>query len=281
MNNYCKYLTSKGYAKSSVKAYYSNLLDFLNFCEYELKIEPESTSHNHLIQYIEHLKQRSVTQRTIQHHLQALNHFFLWQATLDENTYNPAVSIKLQVPHGKHTYRLLDRQQLDALHHHYKIDSEDHLQLRDKVIIGLLVFQGLDGGNLRRITGQDIKLREGTIHIAGSKSSNARTIRLEPQQLFDLMDYLRTHQKEDAETPVFSVYTSLLKTLVAKLQTINPKVDDIRQLRASVITCWIRQHGLREAQYRAGHRYISSTEAYLQNDITDLQLDIDRIHPLE
>jgi hypothetical protein len=32
-------------------------------------------------------------------------------------------------------------------------------------------------------------------------------------------------------------------------------------------------------QYMAGHRYVSSTENYLVNDIEDLQDDITKYHP--
>ncbi|PKP47998.1 MAG: integrase, partial [Bacteroidetes bacterium HGW-Bacteroidetes-12] len=31
--------------------------------------------------------------------------------------------------------------------------------------------------------------------------------------------------------------------------------------------------------YMAGHRYVSSTEAYLVNQTEDLQKDIDQFHP--
>jgi len=36
---------------------------------------------------------------------------------------------------------------------------------------------------------------------------------------------------------------------------------------------------LREAQYRAGHSYISSTEACQQNDLEGLSEEISQFHP--
>ena len=49
---------------------------------------------------------------------------------------------------------------------------------------------------------------------------------------------------------------------------------------ASVITKWLKQYNLREVQYLAGHRYISTTESYQQNDVEGLAEEINMYHPL-
>lgn len=53
----------------------------------------------------------------------------------------------------------------------------------------------------------------------------------------------------------------------------------MEQLRASVITQWIKLYNLRKVQVMAGHRYISSTEAYKANNLDDLKEDIKNYHP--
>ena len=53
-----------------------------------------------------------------------------------------------------------------------------------------------------------------------------------------------------------------------------------KQIRASVITKWLKQYNLRETQYLAGHRYISTTEGYQQNDMEGLSEEINMYHPL-
>ncbi|MEX2595998.1 MAG: hypothetical protein WEC59_03635 [Salibacteraceae bacterium] len=42
----------------------------------------------------------------------------------------------------------------------------------------------------------------------------------------------------------------------------------------------LKNYNLRQAQYMAGHKYISSTKAYLVNDLDDLQKDIEQFHPI-
>ena len=64
-----------------------------------------------------------------------------------------------------------------------------------------------------------------------------------------------------------------------KLNKLNSKLTSIQQLRTSVITQWLKLYNLRQVQYMAGHRYVSSTESYLINDVEDLQDDITKYHP--
>jgi hypothetical protein len=52
-----------------------------------------------------------------------------------------------------------------------------------------------------------------------------------------------------------------------QVRKINPIVKDAKQIMTSVVTKWVKMYNLRKAQYLASHRYISSTESYLQNDM--------------
>jgi hypothetical protein len=67
--------------------------------------------------------------------------------------------------------------------------------------------------------------------------------------------------------------------LMKQIRTIDRQFLNFKQVRTSVITFWIKTYGLRKAQYMAGHRYISSTENYLPNDLEDLIEDINTLHP--
>ena len=73
---------------------------------------------------------------------------------------------------------------------------------------------------------------------------------------------------------------NVLFKLSKELKQITKDFDCLHQLRASVITHWLKLHNLREVQYMAGHKYVSSTESYLVNDLEDLQDDINKFHPL-
>ena len=66
--------------------------------------------------------------------------------------------------------------------------------------------------------------------------------------------------------------------LLAKLSEGKAKPLTVRQLRASEIVKWLRNYNLREVQYRAGHRYFGSTEAYLQNELEGLKEEVEQFH---
>ena len=69
------------------------------------------------------------------------------------------------------------------------------------------------------------------------------------------------------------------KRLARQIKTIDNKFVGFKQLRASVITFWLKSNGLRKTQYLAGHKWISSTEDYLPNNLDDLANDINKLHP--
>ena len=68
---------------------------------------------------------------------------------------------------------------------------------------------------------------------------------------------------------------------MVKVSKINPSVKNAKQIRAFVITKCFKMHNLRKAQYLAGHRYISSTERFLEDEIEDLKEEINQSYPLE
>jgi len=71
-----------------------------------------------------------------------------------------------------------------------------------------------------------------------------------------------------------------MSRMMIRLKAINPSVLNAKQIRASVITKWLKIYNLREVQYLAGHKYISSTESYLENDMEGLQEEVQQFHPL-
>ena len=75
-------------------------------------------------------------------------------------------------------------------------------------------------------------------------------------------------------------FNNTIQKLIQKLNKQNSKITTIQQIRTSVITHWLKNYNLRQVQYMAGHRYVSSTEAYFMNDLDDLQEDISKFHPI-
>ncbi len=162
-----------------------------------------------------------------------------------------------------------------------------------------MIWQGLTTPEINRLTPQDLKLREGKLFIKGSRKSEERTLELKPQQIIELMEYQFTTRSELLKlcsgqpeylyigTPAAGKKTAtgqegvnIWKRLSDDVEKLNPRFINFKQVRASVITHWLNQYNLRQVQYMAGHKYVSTTESYLVNQVEDLQADIEQFHPL-
>ena len=158
--------------------------------------------------------------------------------------------------------------------------------------------QGLTTPEVAKLTLKDLKLKDGNIYIAGSRKGNERTLELKSNQIIELMEYQYTtrnellkYQKEETDLLFLSTPSAgkleatgngelqIWKSLIKDIRKYNPKLINFKQVRTSVITHWLKQYNLRQVQDMAGHRYVSSTEAYLVNQTEDLQADIDQFHP--
>jgi site-specific recombinase XerD len=160
-----------------------------------------------------------------------------------------------------------------------------------------MIHQGLTTPEIERLTVPDLKLKEGTIFIGGTRKSNERTLELKPNQIMELMEYQYTTRKkllnyQDHETKQLFLPTPIAgrktatkslqiwKGFTRELKEQSTDFINFKQVRTSVITHWLKQFNLRQVQYMAGHRYVSSTEKYLVNNVEDLQKDIDQFYPL-
>ena len=302
--NYKSYLQQKGYTTKTIEGNLYSKAQLEKWLKNEC-ISIDACTYNDLMGYVQSLKGK-VKQKTIELYLTKISHYFDYLKAEGKRTNNPVNQITVQGIQRQELHEILSKQELEALFHDYEVYENDHpnssyhwfksQQLssqRNKVIIGLIVYQGLDTAALTNLQTTDLQLREGKIHIPGSRKSNARTLKLQADQILDLMEYqhvtreelLRQSSKESEQLLISSGQSqklyNTLQCLLKQLKRINPKVTSIRQLRASVITYWLKNYNLREVQYMTGHRYVSSTETYLINDLDDLQEEVSKYHPME
>jgi site-specific recombinase XerD len=138
---------------------------------------------------------------------------------------------------------------------------------------------------------QDLQLREGKITIHSQRRTAARTMRLESHQVYELMDYVHEIRRQFLEVhgatdKLFlqwrkgENFYGITQMMLSHLRKINSRIKNFEQIRASVITQWLKLYDLRKVQYLAGHKYVSSTESYKANVIDELQDDITKFHPL-
>ncbi|CAN5270508.1 hypothetical protein BH09BAC3_BH09BAC3_35120 [soil metagenome] len=311
MNSFEKYLQQKDLSKATIKCYNDEMMEFIVWCDMQ-NIEVENSTSTEVTSYLKHLQNKGQHSKTRNINLNILKHFFDWQIQAEQREDNPAKHIKIRGTKNKMLYPLYTKQELESLYHGYEIPTDEHKKAkcnwftnyklsrsRNKAIISLMIYQGLCTDEVNRLTIKDVKLKEGNIFITGTRKSNERTLELKPHQIMELMEYtLQVRQLLQALTPnkseLYFLPTpaagkkaitdndgiNIWKRLSEEIRNTNKKFINFKQVRTSVITHWLKQYNLRQVQYMAGHRYVSSTESYLANQMEDLQADIEQFHPI-
>lgn len=283
------HLYGKRLSEASRKSIIKQVKAFWAWMEGQGIPDVTEVSYNDVMAYVKHCKGEGNTQKTIALKLGFLHHYFMWLIKEEEIKENPVSNIRVQGIQRKHLHHFLKKEELDTLYHEFNLMGA--AGMRNKVILGMIVYQALRVEELANLTVKGLQLKKGRIKVEGGRKTNARTLTLEPHQIIDLLDYVSNGRKELLEQTgkeTDQLFTSsgsgnkLLNTLqyiLAQVKRQHKEVKDWKQLRASVIAYWIAVHGLRKAQYLAGHRFISSTEEYQQQNLDELQGDIDKFHP--
>lgn len=290
----------------------AEIMEFIVWCDIQ-NVESEDATGTDIMAYLKYLRDNGQQNSTRSINLNILKHYFNYQIHYEKRNDNPAKQIKIRGTRTKKLYPIFTKQELESLYHNYHVpDEADNnspknwfrksqlSRKRNKVILSLMIYQGLATDEVNRLTAADVKLKEGAIYIAGTRKSNERVLELKPHQIMELMEYQLTTREELLQLNEAKGATSfyflplshtsvnnkqndgvnIWKRLSQDMKAINKKFINFQQVRASVITHWLKQYNLRQVQYMAGHKYVSSTEAYLVNQIEDLQQDIDRFHPI-
>lgn len=189
-------------------------------------------------------------------------------------------------------HNILTQDELEDLYYSYQTETGNPLtRKRNKIMLGLLVYQGLATQNLQQLQVENVQLYKGKIDMPGTKKSNGRLLELKPWQLMELMEYINEvrpkileQTNKETEQLFLPLGSSLklqnsLSKITKELKETNHNFIDAKQIRTSVIVSWLKQHNLRKVQYLAGHRYISSTERYQQDDLESLHKTINTFHP--
>ena len=283
------YMKSKQFSRQSIDSRMVMMNQYWNWLELE-NLEAEQVTYNDLLLFMKHCQHTGKKQKTIQHYLIVVKHFYDHLIREERITINPASDIIVKGVKRKILYHILEAHELHELYNKY--DDESLKGKRNKVMLGLLIYQGLQTEELTLLEIDHIKLREGKLDVPGGIRRNGRLLQLESHQVMDVYDYiLQTRpkiieaSKQETEKLLISPaggteVSNFMSRMMLRLKAINPSVLNAKQIRASVITKWLKIYNLREVQYLAGHKYISSTEGYLHNDMEGLKEEVQQFHPL-
>jgi integrase/recombinase XerD len=304
LDGFSKHLEKQGYEPNTIRQFTNYTAYFFNWKDRQgLSL----VQYIDLLTFIGQCRSDGGSTKLINRKLSAIRKYYEYLQLNDKNIKNPASGLSLKGKRKGIPGNLLEKEELARLYEGYQV--YDLRTARNKVILSLLINQALTTGELKRLEPAHIRLKSGKIEIPGSRHSNGRTLKLESHQVIELHEYLTetrpailkaikenlTWPGRKAEKPDFKLldnqlFTSMnggsciknsLQHLLAALKLLNPKVKDVKQIRQSVIAWWLKHEDVRIVQYKAGHRYVSTTERYQLNNLEGLQREIDEYHPLK
>lgn len=289
LNNFVDYLRKEGQRLTTYNGCKNIAGQFLEYLQQE-QINYLQASYSDILNYIDHLKEKGNKKSSINGSLNGIRHFYNYLQTENKVKSNPVDGLRIRNITRKIPHDLLEWEELEKIYKDFK--TTGITGKRNKTILSLLIYQGLNTGELTAIELKDVKLEEGKIYIPKVGRSNSRILQLEAHQILQLQKYitvvrpiiLAVSEKQSDKLFISTGNSKRMDNSYARMlnhiRKLNPKAKDFKQIRASIITEWLKKYNIRQVQYMAGHRYISSTEVYRTDTLESLQEMIDELHPL-
>jgi integrase/recombinase XerD len=174
-----------------------------------------------------------------------------------------------------------------------RIERYPFLTKRNKIIMSLLVNQGLRIGEIEHIKLTDIDLEKATIQINKTGITNARNLPLKAEQILLIYEFinqdrnkLKTFRNDENALLLGKLGTPIRKEdvdyLISTYQKQSKKKLTTTTIRQSVIANLLtKNNDLRIVQHFAGHKSPDTTEKYRQTGLNALKTAIEKLHPIK
>lgn len=275
-----------GYTPTTFRNYKWCISSYLDWLQAN-GIESKKVSLNQTYDFLGYRRERGDTSKTVRIYKSALSHFN--QAIGMKS--NPALLVHLSKNERKTPTQLLDEEFLDTI---YRETTANTLaQKRDRCILGMILFLGLQRTEIAVLQLEDLQLDEVRLYVPQTNTANERYINMNSKQMQHLLQYiydvrpkLAQEYKIETNRLFFSCGdgTSLDGSLARQMKRLKREFHyfkDFKQLKQSRMAIWIKELGLRQAQYLGGYRYVTSVQRYDFKSIDDLKMKLEYNHPME
>ena len=269
----------KNYSKHTILNYKLDLEDFRKFLG-ETGIE--KVDYLTLRKYLAVLKEKNLTNRTVNRHLSSLRSFFKFLTREGLLKTNPILSLS-SPKQEKHLPQFLTEDEVTKL-----IEvalPKDERGLRDRAILETFYSTGIRISELVGLSNQDIDFIGGVVKVMG-KGKKERLVPIGERALAAIRDYLEKRKKQ-ADALFLNksgkrITTRGVRNIVEKYI----RIAGIRQgvsphtLRHSFATHLLnRGADLRSVQELLGHVNLSTTQIYTHLTTDRLKTVYDKAHP--
>lgn len=256
---------------------------------------PQQAKYKDVLQYLERARGEGKSPNTVLTYLAAIKVYYDYLKKTGIRKDHPCKHLRLKdrIDHRVNVQDLFSSTELALLLEQpsREINKLPRIELRDKVILSLLIYQGLTTKNIISIELKDLNLEQATIYVKGETTLNARILELHPRQIMLINKYLTE------ERPILNRSNSeqliLTRRYVAESgsgigKVVKPyknlfkdKILTPLAIRQSVIANLLKAgKDIRAVQVFAGHKSPMTTERYQQTGIEELTAAVMKYHPL-
>ncbi|QJB35671.1 tyrosine-type recombinase/integrase [Chitinophaga oryzae] len=254
----------------------------------------DAATYNDLIAYVGVLRERYGNASTLNRILCSIKAYYDYLCHEGRRSDHPARTILLKDQRSRDVQLqdLFSPEELERLLE--RKERYKALFYRNRVLMGLLVYQGVKPQEMALLSPEDISLEAGTLYIKPTATTNSRTLSLKPSQILLMYSYLHSvrpqllkGRESDAlligqrSAPMSA--DDITKHVLRSYKGVYPGREVTAQsIRGSVIANLLAQgHDISVVQRFAGHKYPSSTERYKQSQVEVLKAAIEQYHPMK
>jgi integrase/recombinase XerD len=257
----------------------------------QLAEDPLTAGYNEIMDYLGYIRKRNLKGGMICV-LYGIKKYYSYLLKTGQRKDNPAATIRLRDTRNCDV-QLQDLFTAEELERLLECKVRNRLLVnRNKIILSLLIYQGLTMGELCRLECDNINLEEGTVYIKPTRRTNSRTLKLQAKQVFWIMNYLQADRPKFTKKEISQLLITQrgraesgdgIKKLLQSYKHLYPgRKLNAQTIRQSVITNLLKKGtDLRVVQTFAGHKYPSATEKYKQSDVEALKNEVLKYHPLK
>ena len=308
LQEFKSFMASNGLEENTVRQHGNYTGIYLEWISKE-NIEIRAARYKDIIAFIQSMQSEDHNSRFINRVVLAVRHYYQYLSV----PKNPAAGIFIRGATSKVPIDIVSYPEIIKLHEQYQ--ALDNRTKRNRVMLGLMVYQAVTTRELHHLEPHHIKLNEAKIYIPATKRSLARILPIKANQLLELAHYLevirtelqrdiyqyympavahrrsgRTMEEVDQEAIDNQLFfsergngniKSSLYHMFRQIKKMNPKITSGKVIRQSVITEWTKTIGIRQVQYMAGYKCVGSVERYKLYNLEELTEAVQQFHPLK
>lgn len=254
---------------------------------------PETATYKQIMNVIGALRKKYSNPQTVNRILSAIKKYYDYLLHTGQRKDHPCKNILLRDSRRRalHLQDLFSMQELEHL-----LESKPKFeryrtthQVRNKLLLSLLICQGLVRTEISKIEIDDINLKEGTIRARGDERTNSRTLPLRAMQVHLIYEYLQKERPATTSNKLFiglrgePMSSDSVCRIVLRYQYLFPdRTLNSQTIRMSVTRNLLKEgKDLRVVQAYMGHKNPLTTEKYKQSHTEELKAEIQKYHPLK